>query len=178
MRKIVDRTSKRSHTLLIDHLTVNVSNVFNTQYQEPSLKFNRLMPDDNYIVKSYQPGQFILRCLETDNLDASTTPGQATGKDLTIDKSIILSPGKLIDHWVPQSFAELTLDHLHQLNSLQPELILLGTGPQLQFPAQAWMLEFLQAGIGFEVMDTRAACRTYNFLCSEGRLPVAALLAH
>jgi uncharacterized protein len=33
-----------------------------------------------------------------------------------------------------------------------------------------------QAGIGVEVMDTRAACRTYNILLAEGRRVVAALI--
>ena len=38
------------------------------------------------------------------------------------------------------------------------------------------MAAFSKAGIGFEVMDTPAACRTYNVLISEGRYAAAALL--
>jgi uncharacterized protein len=34
----------------------------------------------------------------------------------------------------------------------------------------------VEAGIGWEVMDTGAACRTYNILMSEGRNVAAALL--
>jgi uncharacterized protein len=37
------------------------------------------------------------------------------------------------------------------------------------------MAVFLQQGIGVEVMDTAAACRTYNILLGEGRRVVAAL---
>jgi uncharacterized protein len=38
------------------------------------------------------------------------------------------------------------------------------------------MAAFSQARIGFDVMDTPAACRTYNVLTSEGRIVAAALL--
>jgi uncharacterized protein len=34
----------------------------------------------------------------------------------------------------------------------------------------------LEQGIGVEIMDTGAACRTYNILAGEGRRVVAALL--
>ena len=33
-----------------------------------------------------------------------------------------------------------------------------------------------EARVGFEAMDTRAACRTYNILMSEGRRVLAAML--
>ena len=56
-----------------------------------------------------------------------------------------------------------------------PELVLLGTGPRQIFPAASFRAQFLSAGIGFEVMDTGAACRTFNVLVSEQR-PVVALL--
>jgi len=45
------------------------------------------------------------------------------------------------------------------------------------FPAAAFGAQFLRAGIGFEVMDTGAACRTYNVLVGEQRRVVALLLA-
>jgi uncharacterized protein len=56
-----------------------------------------------------------------------------------------------------------------------PELVLLGTGPRQIFPAASFGAQFLSAGIGFEVMDTGAACRTFNVLVAEQR-PVVALL--
>ncbi len=55
------------------------------------------------------------------------------------------------------------------------ELVLLGTGPRQIFPAASFRAQFLSAGIGFEVMDTGAACRTFNVLVAEQR-PVVALL--
>jgi len=60
--------------------------------------------------------------------------------------------------------------------SLDPELILLGTGQRQVFPAASFRAQFLKAGIGFEVMDTGAACRTFNVLVAEQRRVVALLM--
>jgi uncharacterized protein len=57
-----------------------------------------------------------------------------------------------------------------------PELVLLGTGPRQIFPAASFRAQFLSAGIGFEVMDTGAACRTFNVLVAEQRHVVALLM--
>ena len=59
--------------------------------------------------------------------------------------------------------------------ALQPEILLIGTGRRLVFPAHSLYAELFRKGIGLEVMDTTAACRTYNILLSEGREVVAAL---
>jgi uncharacterized protein len=58
---------------------------------------------------------------------------------------------------------------------LDPELVLLGTGQRQIFPSAAFRARYLGAGIGLEVMDTGAACRTFNVLVAEQR-PVVALL--
>ena len=60
--------------------------------------------------------------------------------------------------------------------ALDPELILLGTGPRQIFPAASFRAQFLSAGIGVEVMDTGAACRTFNVLVAEQRRVVALLM--
>jgi uncharacterized protein len=57
-----------------------------------------------------------------------------------------------------------------------PELVLYGSGTRLRFPGAAVMGMFYARGIGFEAMDTFAACRTYNVLALEGRRVLAALL--
>ena len=58
----------------------------------------------------------------------------------------------------------------------KPEVVLLGTGARLRFPPAAVLAPLTRAGIGVEVMDTAAACRTYNILAGDGRRVVAALL--
>jgi uncharacterized protein len=60
--------------------------------------------------------------------------------------------------------------------ALEPELVLLGTGARQIFPAPSFGAQFLRAGIGFEVMDTSAACRTFNVLVGEQRRVAAMLL--
>jgi uncharacterized protein len=60
--------------------------------------------------------------------------------------------------------------------ALGPELVLLGTGPRQLFPAASFRAQFLSAGIGVEVMDTGAACRTFNLLVAEQRRVVALLM--
>jgi uncharacterized protein len=57
-----------------------------------------------------------------------------------------------------------------------PEVVLLGTGPRQIFPAASFRAQFLSAGIGVEVMDTGAACRTFNVLVAEQRRVVALLM--
>jgi uncharacterized protein len=66
--------------------------------------------------------------------------------------------------------------HAAPILALQPELVLLGTGPRQIFPAPEFGAEFLRAGVGFEVMDTGAACRTFNVLAAEQRRVVALVL--
>ncbi len=63
-----------------------------------------------------------------------------------------------------------------RLLELEPELVLYGSGARLRFPEPAVLRLFHGHGIGFEAMDTFAACRTYNVLCMEGRRVLAALL--
>lgn len=60
--------------------------------------------------------------------------------------------------------------------TLRPELVVLGTGPTQIFPASAFRAAFLSRGIGVEVMDTGAACRTFNVLVAERRQVVALLM--
>ena len=60
--------------------------------------------------------------------------------------------------------------------SMQPEIVLLGTGSRLCFPAAQLTAGILAAGVGLEVMDTAAPCRTFNILLSEQRSVVAALV--
>jgi len=59
---------------------------------------------------------------------------------------------------------------------MAPELVILGTGRRQRFPRTELIAPLVRAGIGWEVMDTGAACRTFNVLVAEGRRVAAALL--
>ena len=64
---------------------------------------------------------------------------------------------------------------LYELLSKQPEIVIFGTGWKSQRPPRDLVFAMARRGIGFETMDTPAACRTFNILVSEGR-DVAAVL--
>jgi uncharacterized protein len=93
-----------------------------------------------------------------------------------VTESFILTGRQVITEWKPKQIAELTVAHLEEVLSLDPELVLLGTGAKQQFPAMEILATLQRARIGIEVMDTPAACRTFNILVAEGRQVAAALL--
>ena len=90
--------------------------------------------------------------------------------------SIVVSGDRLIEDWPASSVAALAADHLAAILALHPEIVLLGTGPTFVFPEPQRLAPLYEARIGVEVMDTAAACRTYNILLAEGRNVVAALI--
>ncbi len=92
------------------------------------------------------------------------------------ERSVIVLPDRLITDWAPRSVAELTEADFALLASLGAEIVLLGTGPTLRFPAPVLSQVLTRQGIGLEVMDSFAAARTYNILLAEGRRVAAALL--
>lgn len=95
--------------------------------------------------------------------------------DETYTRNIIVMPEQLTE-WQAETFERLTPEDFQSVLACQPELVLLGTGQRQQFPSNALLAQLINAGIGVEVMDTQAACRTYNILASEGRQVAAALL--
>ena len=96
--------------------------------------------------------------------------------EITYYRSLILAPDRVVPDWAPQSHEALSVTDWEPLLVLQPEVILLGTGTGLHFPSATQLLPLIQAGIGYEVMGTAAACRTYNILMGEGRRVVAGLI--
>jgi uncharacterized protein len=120
----------------------------------------------------------------TFNLDDNTSlyqvraysPGRIQINEQSFFRSVIVLPHQLIENWAPQTIEELTADTLQVLLELKPHILLLGTGTQLIFPAIEIYGELINAGIGVEIMDTGAACRTYNALSAENRDVAAALI--
>jgi uncharacterized protein len=89
--------------------------------------------------------------------------------------AVILSASTVIAEPNIHNLEDLIAVEGSRILALEPELVLLGTGSRQIFPAASFGAQFLRAGIGFEVMDTGAACRTFNVLVAEHR-QVAALL--
>lgn len=102
--------------------------------------------------------------------------GQITINNTAHNTSLILTPNHINPAWPPQTYLELAPDHLQQLLEYDPEVVIIGTGNQLRFLQGGQTEPFVRANVGFEVMDTAAACRTFNVLMAEGRKVVAGLL--
>jgi uncharacterized protein len=93
-------------------------------------------------------------------------------------ESIVVSADRIVTDWPAASVEALSADHVAAIAELKPELVVLGTGAKFQFPEPKILAPLYKAGIGVEVMDTPAACRTYNILLGEGRAVAAALIVN
>ena len=91
------------------------------------------------------------------------------------ETSLILLPDEVVTGWVAR-FEVLSARDFDVVLMRAPEIVLLGSGARLRFPSPALYAGLLKARIGVEVMDTLAACRTYNILAAEGRRVAAALI--
>ena len=90
--------------------------------------------------------------------------------------SLVVCPERVIEPWGVANVAALAAADFQKLLELTPEIVLLGTGSRLRFPAPPLTRCLAEAHIGLEVMDLGAACRTYNILAGEGRRVAAALI--
>ncbi|GMR21518.1 MAG: Mth938-like domain-containing protein [Gammaproteobacteria bacterium] len=101
--------------------------------------------------------------------------GEIIINEKRINCSVVITPDKILE-WAPQNFDAITSEHIDQLADYQPEIVILGTGERQQFPAPHITAGLLVQGIGVEIMNTDAACRTFNVLLSENRRVVAAMI--
>jgi len=121
------------------------------------MKFTRELPANINLVRSYESGTVRIG-------------------ERVLHNNCLFNASELIAEWTPKTIAELSAEHFVAAFAWQPEIILLGTGVRQQFPSREIYAAIHARGIGFEVMDTGAACRTYNVLVSEDRRAVAALI--
>lgn len=90
------------------------------------------------------------------------------------EQGVIVMPAVREAAWAPSGQIELA--DIERVAALKPALVLIGTGLRQRFPTPVVLRPLIDAGIGFEVMDTGSACRTYNLLAGEGRHVAAALV--
>ena len=121
------------------------------------MKFSEADASGRYLVQLYEAGRIVIN-----------------GRDFR--DSLIVAPERVIPGWRPRSVAELTREDFTPVVDLRPQILILGTGSTQVFPAPEVLLQAYQRGMGLEIMDTGAACRTYNILMSEGRRVAAALI--
>ena len=100
---------------------------------------------------------------------------QGFSVDGGIYRGLFLTPTRA-DGWEPPALTELGVEHLAPILEIEPEFVLLGTGPTLVFPPRALARALDERGIGLEAMDSRAGARTWGVLRAEGRWIAAALM--
>jgi len=99
------------------------------------------------------------------------------GKDYR--RNLMIVGGEVIAPWYEGEPAGLAMAHFESLFAAgveTPEICLLGTGSLHVFPAFSLIAELRARGVALEVMNTRAACRTYSVLVGEERIVAAALM--
>lgn len=94
--------------------------------------------------------------------------------------NLLVSRSRVYEDWFNGVPSELSIDDFIPLFELdaeeRPEIVILGTGSEHIFPPFKVMADMKARGLSLEVMNTRAACRTYSVLISEYRSVAAALL--
>ena len=120
------------------------------------MKFHLTRPDGRNLFTGYGPGFVVINGVR--------------------HRSSILVTADQVLAWDISGTDALTEEAFVRLAALPVEVLLLGTGDALQFPHPRLSQPLRDAGIGLEVMDTAAACRTYNVLVAEDRRVAAALV--
>lgn len=114
------------------------------------------------------------------NLISHYGPGviSVNGQDYT--GNVLITRSAVQENWFDGELDTLSLAHFEDLLQMQgeerPEIVVLGTGTDHRFPNMRLVAELNQHGLALEVMNTRAACRTYSVLVSEYRRVAAALM--
>jgi len=106
----------------------------------------------------------------------SCEPGVIHLRDESIRTHVIIAADRIITDWNPPAFETLSLNDFAPALELKPDVILFGTGARQRFPDIALLTDIMRSGVAIEVMETVAACRTFNVLINERRAAVAALL--
>lgn len=91
--------------------------------------------------------------------------------------AVLVKPSKVLQ-WSAETLDSLTLENFQLIIEMKDDLdvILLGTGKSFQLLPPTLKQSLAELSISVDVMDTGAACRTYNVLMAEGRRVIAALL--
>ncbi len=110
------------------------------------------------------------------NLFTGHGAGYVAVNNQRYERAVVVTAEALHQPWAIDGFEDLSAEHFKFLLTLEPEIVILGTGARQRFPHPALTKDLTAARIGVEVMDTAAACRTYNILMTEGRKVVAAVL--
>ena len=121
-----------------------------------------LVRDGQQIIQSYTAGVFRI-------------------SGISYEGAVIVTPSETMT-WdsAPATIDDLSVESFQNLieKSDEIDVVLLGTGSKMAFVPPKLRQELSAKGLVVDVMDTGAACRTYNVLMAEGRRVVAVLMVH
>jgi len=117
----------------------------------------------------------------TQNLISHYGPGSISINGTEYSQNILITASRVVENWFEGDLVTLSLAHFEPLfdgsqGCEKPEIVLLGTGQNHTFPDMKLLAELKAHDIALEVMNTRAACRTYSVLINEDRPVAAAML--
>jgi len=133
----------------------------------------------SYRIHAYENGQITIaipKQLETPPEGHQDNSNKLSMWRETLHHSFIIAPQGLLRNWGADTFDELRGQHFAQLLQYEPEVVVFGSGKTLLRPSPVMLAPLIDAGIGVEIMDTGAACRTYNILMNDERRVAAALM--
>jgi uncharacterized protein len=102
-------------------------------------------------------------------------PGRVRIADRWITGNVLVGNDAVLESWTTTAANRLTIAELEPALALQPTIIVLGTGTERLLPDVELMAAVAARSVGLEIMNTPAACRTFNVLLQEQRRVVAAL---
>ncbi len=107
---------------------------------------------------------------------SSYAPDSVTVNETVYRQSLVLTAENIVTPWPVSDISDLTPETLAPVLDTSPAVVLLGTGEQQRFPDASIFALFGERGIGLEVMDNGALCRTFNILVAEDRAVTAAVI--
>ncbi len=120
------------------------------------MKLHRQTDTRSNFIQAYDAGGFVVQ-------------GTHHGHGILVGADWLVSP------WGPEMADQLGAEHFSGILEHSPEILIVGTG-QHQKMLLSLTGTLRQHTPAVEIMDSRAACRTYNILLAEDRQVVAALL--
>jgi uncharacterized protein len=102
-------------------------------------------------------------------------PGRVRVADRWIAGNVIVGTDRIVEGWTSVAPGALSIADLAPALALEPTIVLVGTGTECTLPDVELMAALAARSVGLEIMNTPAACRTFNVLLGEQRRVVAAL---
>ncbi len=96
-------------------------------------------------------------------------PGTLTINGNKHQDNLIFTESEILTFPLPKTVQQLTAANIDDFCNIGPEIFILGTGMKQVFPNREILEAAARHNIAIDVMDTRAACRIFTLLASEGR---------